>query len=188
MILFHFHLIQFCIIPCALHINIIIKYAARYYLTTSLLIKSTDEGYLPPSDLESFIARNVSTIHLRGRGVSRRLNIYDCRGISTTVIPPATLYSDIQTRHPCDCKSPEQYHRSHRYRSQLWFCLQSVSNTIRFHYLKVKCSEITRQIISMHFHVSLCAKYIYACSLIIYNQNQIVNLLKKACFHFYRVM
>lgn len=44
------------------------KCATRYYPTTSLFIKSTDEGYLSPSDFESFIARNVSSIHLRGRG------------------------------------------------------------------------------------------------------------------------
>lgn len=97
------------------------KCAARYYPSIFLFTKSTDETFLLPSpppslpsDFESFIARNVPSIHLRGRGVSRRLNIYDCREISTAVIPRVSLRSDIQTRHPCDCKGPERYFRSRR--------------------------------------------------------------------------
>lgn len=48
-------------------------------------------------------------IHTFTRGeFEGRLNIYDCRGISTTVTLPAPLYSDIQTHHPYDCKRPDR--------------------------------------------------------------------------------
>lgn len=96
-----------------------VRIAYKYYnkiccqiLSDNFFVYKINRRRLPFSEwFQKFHSAQCFIHTFTRKGSSRRLNIYDCRGISTTVIPPALLYSDIQTRHPCDCKSPEQYLR-----------------------------------------------------------------------------
>lgn len=134
------------------------KYNEMYcqILSDDFFVYKINKRWLPfPEWFRKFHSAQCFIHTFTRKGSSRRLNIYDCRGISTTVIPPAPLYFDIQTRYPYDCKS----FRSRR--SMDWFCLQSVSNTIRFHYLKINVLKLRNKLfpfIIVHFHLSLWTK------------------------------
>lgn len=106
---FQFHLIPRIIFRGVAYINIIRKWRCQVLSDNFFVYKINRHSVeLPPPVWFRKFYGAQCFIHTFTRGeFEGRLNIYDCRGISTTVTLPAPLYSDIQTHHPYDCKSPD---------------------------------------------------------------------------------